>query len=87
MPTEECDGVPDVASVTSQTICGITKPDNHGVVTAAETSVEEKATKAHGADFPKLAGKVAVTKLWMHCRGSRRQRCRSAFLDESRRTG
>ena len=30
VPTEECDGAPDVASVTSQTTCGITKPDNHG---------------------------------------------------------
>ena len=44
-------------------------PITMAVVTTAETSVEEKATKAHGADFPKLAGKVAVTKLWMHCRG------------------
>ena len=85
MPTEESDGEPNVAisfgiAARFRTLVkdqGTTKPDDLGIVTAAETSVEERLIKASGVDFPHLADMVAVTKLWMHCRGRvDRVRCR-----------
>ena len=48
---------------------GLDTPDDLAVVTPNEADVETKLIDASGATFTRLADRVAVTKLWMHCRG------------------
>ena len=48
---------------------GLHVPDDLAIVAATETQVDDKLLAASGVEFQLLGDRVAVTRLWMHCRG------------------
>ena len=48
---------------------GLTAPEDIAMAAATEEQVEAKLLEASGITFPLLSHRVAVTKLWMQCRG------------------